>query len=204
MTSGGAGGAVIRRYWSVWIVATMSRMCSLAATLELLEQEVPDRCAVDDRAVQRLVGDPDHTPAFRAKPAAQRHAVRILRRRRVERARGRRLPVDDQLSSLLVVHPATADVERRRDLLEVEAAEAETLVGVLERPQPLRRPGVHRRLRDLAVDAVPRARDGIAHPFELHVRAIQVGLLADEIGMTHRRGKRSGGTRTRSRAVEEA
>jgi hypothetical protein len=160
----------------------------LAAAFELLQQEISDRGAVDDRAVERLVRDPDHTAAFGAKPAAQCHAVRILRRRRVERARGRRLPVDDQLPSFLVVHPAAADVERRRYLLEVEPAEAEALFGVLERPESLRRPGVHRRLRDLAVDAVPRARDGSAHPFELDVRPIQVGLLADEIGMAHRGG----------------
>ena len=122
------------------------------------------------------------TPAVGAEPAAQRDAVRILRRRGVERARGRRLPVDDELPSLLVVHPAAADVERRRDLLEVEAAEAEALLGVLERPQPLGGPGVHRRLRDLAVDAVARARDDSAHPLELLVRAVDVGLLAASSG----------------------
>ena len=51
------GRAVISRYWSAWIVATMSRMCASRSALELLEQEVADRGAVDDRAVERLVGD---------------------------------------------------------------------------------------------------------------------------------------------------
>ena len=79
--------------------------------------------------------------------------VRVLRRRRVERARRGRLPVDDELLLLLVVHPAPADVERPADRLEVEPAEAEAALGVLVRAQPLGRPRVHRGLRDLAVDA---------------------------------------------------
>ena len=75
------------------------------------------------------------------------------------------------------MHPAPADVEAADGLLEVEAAEAEPLLGVLEGPQPLGGPRVHRRLRDLAVDAVTCARDDVAHPLELLVGVIDVGLL---------------------------
>ena len=130
----------------------------VAVALELLEQEVADGGTVDDRAVERLVGDVEQPAAVGAEAPAQRDAVRILRRRRVERARGRRLPVDDDLPLLVVVHPAAADVERARHRLEVEPAEAEPALRVLERAQALRRPGVHRRLRDLAVDLVAGAR----------------------------------------------
>jgi hypothetical protein len=42
----------------------------LAAALELLEQEVADSGAVDDRAVERLVGDVDEVTAVGAKPPA--------------------------------------------------------------------------------------------------------------------------------------
>ena len=95
----------------------------VAAALELLEQEVAHAGAVERRAVERLVGDVEQPAALSPEAPAQRHALRILRRRRVERSRGGRLPVDDDLLALVVVHPAAADVERALDGLEVEAAE---------------------------------------------------------------------------------
>ena len=92
----------------------------VAVALELLEQEVADRGAVDDRAVESLVRDVDHRAALGAEASAQRDAVRILRGRRVERACRRGLPVHDQLPLLLVVHPAPPDVERAPHRLDVE------------------------------------------------------------------------------------
>ena len=157
----------------------------VAVALELLEQEVADGRAVEDRAVERLVGDVDHAPPVRAEAAAQADAVRIDGRRGVERPRRGRLPVDDDLPALLVVHPAAPDVERPRHLLEVEATEAEPLLGVLERPQALGGPRVHRGLRDLAVDAVACSGDRVAHALEMLVGAIDVGLLGRELRVAH-------------------
>ena len=49
----------------------------VAVSLELLEQEITDRSAVDDRAVERLVGDVEQPPAVGAETTAQRDAVRV-------------------------------------------------------------------------------------------------------------------------------
>src|SRR5581483_11634391 len=97
----------------------------VAAALELLEQEVADGGTVEDRAVERLVGELEDAPAVGAEPPPQRHAVRVLRRRGVEGSRRGRLPVHDDLLELLVVHPAASDVEGTECLLEVEATEDE-------------------------------------------------------------------------------
>ena len=83
------------------------------------------------------------------------------------------------------MHPAPADVERPRELLEVEPAEAQPALGVLERAQPPRRPGVHRRLGDLAVDLVGGAGDAGAHALEVVVRAVDVRLLRSQLGVAH-------------------
>ena len=163
----------------------MSRMCASRLRSSSSSRKSSTRGAVDDRAVERLVGDVEEPAALGAESAAQGDAVRVLRRRRVERPRRRRLPVHDELPLLLVVHPAPADVERPPHRLEVEPAEAEPALGVLERPQPSRGPGVHRRLRDLAVDAVGRAGDGGAHALEVPVRAVDVRLLRCQLGMAH-------------------
>ena len=58
----------------------------LAAPLELLEQEVGHRRAFDGGAVERLVGDVDDAAPVGAVAAPLRDALRIGRRRRVERA----------------------------------------------------------------------------------------------------------------------
>jgi hypothetical protein len=112
--------------------------------------------------------------------------VRVLRRRRVERPRRRRLPVDDDLLAVVVVHPAAADVERALDRLEVEPPEHEPALGVLEGGEPLRRPRVERRLRDLAVCRVGGAPDHLAHALEARVRVVDVRLLGGQIGVAHR------------------
>ena len=157
----------------------------VTVTLELFEQEVADRCPVDDRTVERLVGDVEQAPPIGPEATPESHAVRILGRRRVERPRCRRLPVDHDLTLLLVVDPAAADVERPRQRLEVESAEAKPPVGILERAQALCRPGVHRRLRDLAVDLVAGGGDDVAHPLEMLVRAVDVGLLGAQLRVAH-------------------
>src|SRR4051812_22910158 len=61
---------------------------SIAAAVELLEEKVRDPGALDRAAVERLVGDFEELPPFRPETPALRDAVRILRRRRVERPRG--------------------------------------------------------------------------------------------------------------------
>ena len=157
----------------------------LTAPLELFEQEVADGCSVHDRAVQRLVRDVGQRAARGSEPPAQRDTVRIGRGRGVERPGRWSLPVDDELAALLVVDPAAADVETAQRLLEVETSEAEALLGVLERAQALGRPGVHRRLRDLAVHAVTCACDDSPHTLELLVRVVDVGLLALQLRMAH-------------------
>ena len=106
---------------------------ALAAPLQLFEQEVADARTVERRAVERFVGDVEELASLRPKAAAERDALRILRRRRVERPRGGRLPVDDDLVALVVVHPAAADVQRPLDRLEVEPSEEEAAFGVLVR-----------------------------------------------------------------------
>ncbi len=157
----------------------------VAPPLELFEQEVADRCTVHDRPVERLVGDVEQPASVGAEAPAQRHPVGILRRRRVERSRSRRLPVDDELPLLVVVHPAPAHVQRARHRLEVEPAEAEPAFRVLERVQALRRPCVHCRLRDLAVHLVAGGGEDIAHPLEVLVGAVDVRLLGGQLGMAH-------------------
>src|SRR5205085_2867779 len=114
------------------------------------------------------------------------HALRVDGRRGVERPRRRRLPVDDDLLLRLVVDPAAADVERVLDVVEIEPAEAEASLGVLEGDETPRRPRVERRLRDLAVGVVARARDDVAHALQTRVGAVDVGLLGRELRMCHR------------------
>ena len=160
----------------------MSRMWPSRRPLQLFEQEVADAGAVERRAVEGLVGDVEQLASLGAKAAAERDALRILRRRRVERPRGRRLPVDDDLVALVVVHPAAADVQRPLDRLEVEPAEEEAAFGVLEGGEPFHRPGVECRLRDLAVGGVGGAHDDVAHPLEARVGVVDVRLLRFQLG----------------------
>ena len=71
MTSGGVGSARDQP-----VLVGLDRRddvahVRVAVALELLEQEVADGGAVEDRAVERLVGDVDHAPSLRAEAAAQ-------------------------------------------------------------------------------------------------------------------------------------
>ena len=95
----------------------------LAPALQLLQQEVRDGRALDSGAVERLVGDVGDAAPFRPVAAPLRdNALRILRRRRVQRPRRRCLPVDHQHLVRVVVHPAPADVERPQGLIQRQPA----------------------------------------------------------------------------------
>ena len=149
----------------------------VAAAVELLEQEVGDARALDRAAVERLVGDVEELPAFGAEAAPLLDAVRRLGRRRVERPRRRRLPVDDERLVLVVVHPAAADVERPRRAVERESPEDEAALGVLERAHAALGPCLHVQRRPLGGHRLLGARDRRTHLVELVVRVVDVGLL---------------------------
>ncbi len=162
----------------------------VAGALELLEEEVVERARrVGEGAVERLVADPGERPAPQAEPPPERDAVRRSRRRGVERARGRRLPVDDQ-HAVVVVHPTAADVERVLHGVDVDAAEAEDLLGRFVR----REPPVHPRLdppggdvEAVLADAggVHRAEQRLSHALEALVRVVEIGLLGGDVRMGH-------------------
>ena len=154
------------------------------AALELVEQEVAARDRA--RAVEPLVAEVEQPPPLGPEAAPERDAVRLARRRDVERPGRGRLPVDDERLARLVVHPAAPDVERSRGRLEVEPPEAEPLLGVLERPQPPYRPRLERQRGDLAVRRVGRALDEAAQAVEALVGVIDVRLLGREVGVGHR------------------
>ena len=97
------------------------------------------------------------------------------------------------------MHPAPADVERAAHRLDVEAAEAEAELGVLVGAQALRRPGVHRGLRDLAVDPVAGARDDLAHALEVLVGPVDVALLRLQLRVAHRLNVPTGTSRRKGR-----
>src|SRR6186997_3438998 len=118
MTSTPSGSRVIRRYWSVWIVATMSRMwrsrlrssssSRMSATPWTTSPAEPSSGSsyIEQRA------------ALRAEAAAAGQSLRLRDGRGVEGPGRRRLPVDDD-RRLLLVYPAAADVERANDAVEV-------------------------------------------------------------------------------------
>src|SRR5438067_1827506 len=85
--------------------------------------------ALDRGAVERLVGDVEQPALLGAIAAAHGDALRLLRRRGVERPRRGRLPVDDERVVLVVVDPAAADVERPRRPVERQPAEDEPPLG---------------------------------------------------------------------------
>src|SRR4051794_41733904 len=64
----------------------------VATAIELLQEEIGNARALDGTPVKRLVGDVEELAALRPEAAPLRDAVRILRRRGVERPRRRRLP----------------------------------------------------------------------------------------------------------------
>ena len=157
----------------------------LAAALELLEQEVRHRGALDDGAVERLVGDVDDAPPVRAVAAPLRDALWVGRRRGVERSRRGRLPVHDEHLVLVVVHPPASDIERPKCCVERQTAEAEPAIGVLERPHTPLGPRLHRDRGELGRHRVARALERRAHPVERLVGVVDVGLLVLQLGMRH-------------------
>ena len=114
------------------------------------------------------------------KPAAARQALRLRDGRRVERPGRGRLPVDDD-RRLLLVHPATADVERTEDAVEVEPPEAESALGVLERDQAPGAPGFEHGGFDLADPGFACALDHAAHLLQADVGVVDVRLLGCEL-----------------------
>ena len=75
---------------------------------------------------------------------------------------------------------------RPLDVLEVEPAEEEPPLRVLEGGQPPGAPRIEGRLRHLAVGGVARARDDVAHALEVRVGAVDVRLLGPQLGVAHR------------------
>jgi hypothetical protein len=83
----------------------------VARPFELFEEEVVDDCrGLGERPVESPVADSREDTPLRAEAAAESDAVRVGRRRRVERARSRSLPVDDD-RAVIVVDPPAADVD---------------------------------------------------------------------------------------------
>ena len=174
----------------------------LATPVELLEQKVADARAVEHGAVERLVGDVRQPAAGGAEAPAQGDALRIDRSGRVEGARGRRLPVDDELSLLGILHPAATDVERPLDVVEVEAAEEKTALRVLVGGESLCAPRLERERGDLLVRRGRRPRHDVAHLVERGVGAVDIGLLGGQIRVAHASERTEAGP-TRTDAARE-
>jgi len=81
------------------------------------------------------------------------------------------------------VNPATPDVQGAYDTVEVEAAEAQAALGVLERDQPLGRPGLENERLDLADASFPRSLDLLSHLLQTGVGMVDVRLFRLELGM---------------------
>ena len=162
-------------------------------SLELLQQEVVERARrVGERPVERLVADAGERSALEPEPAPERDAVRLGRRRGVEGTRGGRLPVDDH-HAVVVVDPAAADVEGVVHGVDVDAAEAQDLLGLLVRGEPAVDPGLDPPGGDVgALGADPRGADRaeqrLPHALEADVRVVEVGLLGGDVRMRHRAG----------------
>ena len=158
----------------------------VATALELLEQEVGDARALDRAAVERLVGDVGEAPALGAEAPPLLDAVRLLRRRCVERPRRRCLPVDDQRLVLVVVHPASADVEWARRSVEREPPEDEARA---RRPRTCAcRRFAHASMfsaaHSVAIASCVRATRR-PHAVELVVGVVDVCLLGCELRVRH-------------------
>ena len=106
------------------------------------------------------------------------------RRCRVERTRGRGLPVDDH-RTVVVVDPATPDVQSFGGGLDIDAAEAERALGVLVALQAPGRPGLDLLSSDVSRRRVRRAEERFAHPVETLVRVVEVRLLYGKVRMGH-------------------
>ena len=85
----------------------------------------------------------------------------------------------------VVVYPAATDVERPRRPVERQPAEDETALGILERPHPPLRPSLHVERCPLRRHRLLRASDRRAHPVELVVGVVDVGLLGFQFRVRH-------------------
>src|SRR5581483_5672580 len=159
---------------------------ALAAALELLEQEVRDGRPLDGGAVERLVGDVDDPAALGAEAPALGDALRLARRRGVERPRRGRLPVDEEHLVRVVVHPAPTDVQRAQRPVERQPAEAEAALRILERLLPPLEPRLHRDGGELGRGPVLRALERRAHLVERLVRVVDVRLFRCQLRVSHR------------------
>ena len=107
----------------------------------------------------------------------------------VEGPRRRRLPVDDD-RAVVVVDPASPDVERLVGCLEVEPAEAEGSLRVVVAAQPADRPRLDRLCRHIGRPCARGADEHLAHPVEALVRMVEVRLLGGKLRMGHRASSR--------------
>jgi hypothetical protein len=84
------------------------------------------------------------------------------------------------------VHPAAPDVERRVDTVEVEPAEAEAAVGILESVEPAPGPRLEPgRLVLGRVDGLADALELSLDPLEACVGVVDVRLFRSQIRMSH-------------------
>jgi hypothetical protein len=111
--------------------------------------------------------------------------VRLGRGRGVERPGGRRLPVHDDGLPAFVVHPAPADVRRVGHCLDVDPAETEPLLGLLERPETTGVPCVERLACDVVDHRVARMQERLPHTVETVVRVVEIRLLGGDVGVRH-------------------
>ena len=159
---------------------------AFARMVELLQEEVLDaRDRVLERAVERFVAQVEEPTALRAEAAAERDAVRVVGRRRVERPRSRSLPVDDERLRIVVVHPAPPHVDGGVVAVDVDAAEAETAFRVGQRLQSADAPALDRLRCDLGRRGRRRALDRRPRALERGVGVVDVGLLGRELGVRH-------------------
>ena len=158
----------------------------VAGPVELLEQEVVYEARVGERAVERLVADPEEPPALSPEAPPKRDAVWLPRRCGVEGPRGRGLPVDDERAAIVVVHPAAADVGALGRPLAIDPAEAEPALGVLEGAQAAAGPALDRLRRDLRRTGFGGLQEDLAHAVEAVVGLVDVGLLGGQLRMRHR------------------
>jgi Activator of Hsp90 ATPase homolog 1-like protein len=117
--------------------------------------------------------------------------VRHRGRGGVERSRGRRLPVHDENVLGVVVHPATPDVEWVGRSFEIDPAETETALRIVEGLEPAGRPGLDRLGGDLGCAGAWCGQQRRAHAVEPFVRPIDVRLLDRKLRMGHHTESRS-------------
>ena len=82
------------------------------------------------------------------------------------------------------MHPAPPDVQRGRHLVQVETAEAEAALGLLECLQPSAGPSFkQRRIPFVLVDGFADSLDLAAHQLETRIGVVDVCLLGGQFGV---------------------